>query len=330
MRDEKSFTFTGPFCEVIPKYIRHKHACGYKVAESDLYRLKEMDSFFEKRGITDPVITREMYNEWISLRNGERPITMSRRRTAIRGLGKYMVEAGYPNIYIGKDDRRNYESDYIPYIFSIEEIQRMFVEIERNCGENPTYLNHSFRILMSLYYCCGLRKSEAISLRIKDIDFQTGKICIMNSKGNVSRIVVASDSLLTRMVEYFNAYCTDYSPTELFIKNSRGGLYTKNSLYKSYHSLLKCIGIPERADGRIHRLHDIRHTFCVHTLEKMQEKGFDLYTSIPLLSTYLGHKHIKETEYYLHLVEEYHETILTKAENYYPSLFPQEVRNDKK
>jgi integrase len=330
MRDENSFTFSGPFQDVIPLYIQHKHACGYKVAESDLYRLKEMDAFFEKRGITYPVITKDMYSEWTSLREGERPVTMSRRISIIRGLGKYMAESGYQNIYTGKDDRRYYESDYIPYIFSTEEIRRVFREINRNCNENPTYLNHSFRILMSLYYCCGLRKSEAVSLRIKDIDFKTGKICIMNSKGNVSRIVVASDSLLTRMVDYFDTYCTNYTSSELFIKNSKGGVYTRDSLYKQYHNLLKQSGIPERADGRIHRLHDMRHTFCVHTLEQMQKKGFDLYTSLPLLSTYLGHKHIRETEYYLHLVEEYHESLLTKTENYCPSLFPKEVYDDKK
>ena len=54
----------------------------------------------------------------------------------------------------------------------------------------------------------------------------------------------------------------------------------------------------------------MRHAFCVHTLEQMQAKGFDLYTSLPLLSVYLGHKHITETEYYLRLVDECHSSML--------------------
>ena len=53
-----------------------------------------------------------------------------------------------------------------------------------------------------------------------------------------------------------------------------------------YHSLLKNAGIPDREDGRVHRLHDVRHTFCVYALEQMQEKGFDTYTSLPLLSVH--------------------------------------------
>lgn len=72
----------------------------------------------------------------------------------------------------------------------------------------------------------------------------------------------------------------------------------------------------------------MRHTFCVHTLEQMQTKGFDLYTSLPLLSVYLGHKHVTETEYYLRLVEEYHDSVLDQVAKYCPSVFPEEVADD--
>lgn len=65
----------------------------------------------------------------------------------------------------------------------------------------------------------------------------------------------------------------------------------------------------------------LRHTFCVRALEQMQAKGFDLYTSLPLLSKYLGHKHITETEYYLRLLDEHFGEILAKAAAYQPMLY---------
>lgn len=68
---------------------------------------------------------------------------------------------------------------------------------------------------------------------------------------------------------------------------------------------------------------DGEYTFCVYALEQMQEKGFDTYTSLPLLSAYLGHKHIRETEYYLRLVEDRQNAVLEKAEEYTPGLFPE-------
>lgn len=82
--------------------------------------------------------------------------------------------------------------------------------------------------------------------------------------------------------------------------------------------------IPPRKDGGRQRLHDIRHTFCIRALEQMQEKGFDLYTSLPLLSRYLGHKHITETEYYLRLLEEHFGRILEQSNSCHPGIFPKE------
>lgn len=54
----------------------------------------------------------------------------------------------------------------------------------------------------------------------------------------------------------------------------------------------------------------------------MQAKGFDLYTFLPLLSVYLGHKHITETEYYLRMLDEHFDSILDKSSSYTPELFP--------
>ena len=51
--------FTGPFQELIPKYISYKRAQGYKIGSPIVYRLREMDLFFKDRGIMDIQITRK-------------------------------------------------------------------------------------------------------------------------------------------------------------------------------------------------------------------------------------------------------------------------------
>lgn len=60
----------------------------------------------------------------------------------------------------------------------------------------------------------------------------------------------------------------------------------------------------------------------------MQLKGFDLYVSLPLLSVYLGHKHITETEYYLRMLDEHFDGILEKSSAYAPDLFPVSEEGD--
>jgi integrase len=49
------------------------------------------------------------------------------------------------------------------------------------------------------------------------------------------------------------------------------------------------------------RVHDIRHSYAVAALSKMQADGMDSYTCLPLLATFMGHRDVTSTEYYLRL-----------------------------
>ena len=58
------------------------------------------------------------------------------------------------------------------------------------------------------------------------------------------------------------------------------------------------------AFGQLPRTHDFRHSYSVHALQQMIEKGMDIYCTLPFLSSFLGHQNIYSTEKYLRLVEE--------------------------
>ena len=190
--------FSGPFKDIIPKYIEYRAAQGIKISVPFVYHLRRMDLFFKDMGIVRPEITREMYDEWTKIMPPEKESNTQKRQSALRSFAKYLVAMGYENIYTGYDDTRIFKRDFIPYVFSREEIERMFSVLSSRCENNPCYDNDAFRIAMLLYYCCGLRKSEAQSLRVKDVDFDTGKISVLHGKNDVSRIIVVSDSLLVR------------------------------------------------------------------------------------------------------------------------------------
>lgn len=314
--------FIGPFKELLPDYIYYKRAQGYVFRDPNIYKLREMDMFFLENGVKKVEFTRQMYEAWTNVRPGEKESNVEHRRSAARGFACYLVSLGYENIYTGYDDTRIFKRDFIPYVFSKEEIRRMFCVISKWCVQEPGLRNDSFRIAMLLYYCCGFRKSEVLGLKMANIDLDTGRVTILNGKNNVSRIVVASDSLRFELKDYHRKYRTEAAPEEYFLTGEKTEHYPEGSLYGKFRTLLSEAGIALRADGGRQRIHDIRHTFCVHTLEKMQEKGFDLYTSLPLLSVYLGHKHITETEYYLRMMEEHFSGILEKSAAYSPNLFP--------
>lgn len=314
--------FYGPFGGLMIKYIGYKRAQGYKFLDPFIYKLREMDIFFHEMGIREVKITREMYDAWTKPKQQEKASTTQKRQHAIRGFAQYLITLGYKDIYTGYDDTRIFKRDFIPYVFSKTEIVQMFHVLAELCRDEPSYDNDTFRIAMLLYYCCGFRRSEVQNLKIQDIDFQSGKITILNGKNDVSRIVVVSVSLLEELQIYHRRYLKDVNLDSYFIHSPKSLNYSNYMIYKRFHWLLEEAGIPYKPDGGSQRLHDLRHTFCVRALEQMQEKGFDLYASLPLLSTYLGHKHVTETEYYLRMLEEHFGSILEKTSLYSPNIFP--------
>ena len=314
--------FKGPFREQIMGYIAYKSGQGYKLHNPFIYRLREMDIFFLEMGIQEVRITREMYDAWTAPRPQEKATTTQKRQNAIRGFAAYLVQLGYEDIYTGHDDTRIFKSDFIPYVFSRDETDRMFLALSKLCRDVPGYDSDTFRMAMLLYYCCGFRKSEVQNLKVEDIEFQTGRITVLHGKNDVSRIVVASSSLLEEMRAYHRKYLQDAALESHFLHGPKSSRYRESMLYGKFRWLLTEAGISPKPDGGRQRLHDVRHTFCVRALEQMQEKGFNLYTSLPLLSRYLGHKHITETEYYLRLLEEHFGEVRAQSDSCHPGLFP--------
>ena len=165
-------------------------------------------------------------------------------------------------------------------------------------------------------------------MRINDINRNTGSIRILDSKNHVSRLVVASESVIRQIIGYIDRFCVGCAPDSYLFKNSKGGMFRDWKLYSIYRKAMTAAGIHPRENGRLPRLHDLRHTFCVHTLESLTLKGFDLYTSLPLLVAYLGHKCISETEYYLRLVDANFTSVTDASKVYAPSLFPKVGERD--
>ncbi len=66
----------------------------------------------------------------------------------------------------------------------------------------------------------------------------------------------------------------------------------------------------------------LRHSFCVHCLKKMQTQGIDLYAALPLLSKYVGHASIKETQHYLRLTAEFFPDILDQINKKCQGIIP--------
>lgn len=322
MNDHVLPEYTGPFRDVIPKYLLYRDAQGLKYSHRLAQQLRRMDNFFHDLGIEEPAITREAYEAYTARNPSEKKGTVELRRSAIRPFARYLESLGLENIYTGYDDHRPFKTCYIPYIFSADEISRMFSILQDEHDSDPSVAIDTFRIALLMYYCCGFRRNEVIYLHCSDVDVSTGRITILEGKNNVSRIVVASDSLLTELNAYAETWVSDVKDKDTyFLYPNKTRKAAEHCIYNGLKDLFLKAEICPRADGTRPRLHDFRHTFCVRALEQMQAKGFDLYTSLPWLTTYLGHSRITHTEYYLRLLEDHFEGILSQVASYSPDLY---------
>ena len=108
--------FSGPFKDIIPRFIEYRKAQGIKISSPFVYHLRRMDLFFKKMGVTEPEITREMYDEWTKIMPPEKESNTQKRQSTLRSFAKYLVSTGYENIYTGYDDTRIFKKDKVDYL----------------------------------------------------------------------------------------------------------------------------------------------------------------------------------------------------------------------
>lgn len=145
--------------------------------------------------------------------------------------------------------------------------------------ENIPNIKH--RLLVSLSYGAGLRVSEAVSLRVRDIDFQEKVISIRGAKGQKDRISLLSDQISDDLAIHLSGK----SGLDYVFASERGGKLTKRTAQKIFENALKNAEIIKPAS-----FHSLRHSFATHLLEN----GVD----VRYVQALLGHSNIRTTQIY--------------------------------
>ena len=172
-------------------------------------------------------------------------------------------------------------------------------------------------------HMCGLRSSEARSLKVADVDLERGILTINQSKNGNSRLVPMSDSLTERCQIFSKQVHLHSSAEDYYFPVLEGKPMQKRILYHNFRRFLWKAGISHGGIGRGPRIHDFRHTYAVHCLKKWAEEEKDLTAYLPILKTYMGHYSFKETAYYLRMTADVFPHIQLKLEAHYLEIIPQ-------
>jgi len=176
----------------------------------------------------------------------------------------------------------------LPKVLTRDEVRHLLAQPR---GTSPAALRD--RALLELMYACGLRASEAVEMRLEEIDLEDG-VLRANGKGAKERIVPIG----SKAAEALRIYLARGRPVlvgarderRVFV-NQRGRGLTRQGLYKIVQRHARAAGLGDKMSP-----HTLRHTFATHLLAG----GCDLRS----LQEMLGHADIATTQIYTHLSAE--------------------------
>src|SRR5680860_89107 len=321
------FNYGSIFAPYFQGFIGMKQDLGHQALRTK-WILLEFDKFFAGIGAKDLYITRELIDQWRGTRINDGERTLYTKYTVWSQFSRYMCNLGQ-ECYIPRPPKAVAKNSFTPYIFSHKEIGDIF----RACDSLRLYDNHMSTILfvipavVRLLYGTGIRVSEALSLKNEDMDFRNNCIVLKRTKNGEQRLAPLSNSLQMVLEDYLKSRNRMPLPgvsdaTGYFFVSPNGTFCRSGSVYCWFRKVLAKCGIQHIGNHHGPRVHDLRHTFALHSLIKMAKSGHDLYYTLPVLSTYLGHRSIGATEQYVRLTAEMHPGLLNDERALCSYVFP--------
>lgn len=199
--------------------------------------------------------------------------SMSSFKHLVYGLRSMYAMFKKEKLLLGLPSVSNSKS--LPTVLSQKETRQLL--------KHPRLLKH--RVLFAVIYDCGLRISEAINLKIKDVDFDRRMVHIRESKHKKDRYVPISSLALKGVDQYLKTS----NPREwLFNGKIRGEQISRAGIRHALNAATAKMGLEKDVC-----IHTLRHSYATHLLEM----GLDIIS----LKNQLGHADIRTTLMYLHI-----------------------------
>ncbi len=209
------------------------------------------------------------------------------------------------------------KSLHVPVVLSRREVQTLLAQLEP-----------PFDLIVQLLYGSGLRLSEALRLRVKDVDFEYSQIAVRDGKGKKDRMTILPDSLVAALqahlrsvrarhnhavklgyagVDLPEALASKYPaatkdwgwqyvfPSARPSRDPRSGAFRRHHLHET--SVQRTVRVAARRLGIVKPIgpHTLRHCFATHLLER----GYDIRTVQELM----GHSDVRTTQIYTHVMK---------------------------
>lgn len=286
----------------INRFLAHKRGlgCAYTREEG---LLGELDAVAQGTTGGDAILTEALVRAFVA--RGPRA-TRCNRLTVAKQLARFLAVDEPrtfvpPRRFLGAERQKP-----AIRVLSREETRRFLGACDKltdsvRCPHRRLIHGNLLRVLLFT----GLRRGEALALKVADVDLVEGVLVVRKGKFGKSRFVPIAEDLAAQLRQYeceITAHIADRRADDAFFPRWDGhhaGLPL--SIYTSFRTALAEARIVHGGRGAGPRLHDLRHTFAVLRLLAWYEQGADLSVKLPLLATYLGHVGLASSQVYLHM-----------------------------
>jgi len=314
-------------------YLLREATVSKDTLERDRAMLLVFDRFLCDNGVVRKELSEEIVSGWMQSLNVGRNTLVGKvvfLRIFIKYLNSMGINAVIPEI-------PKYKNDYVPYIFSDDELKDIFVSADNIAmtGKQPNpYIQLELPMVLRMLYGCGLRVGETLSLKIGDVDFVGGILTMRHTKGDKQRLVPMHPSLTAILHQYSHAMGLMGKPKAFLFPTAIHDVPLTNRTLrgKFKHTILREAGVLPIDKARCARgpcLHCLRHVFAFKSFAQAERAGRSVDDSVPYLSTYLGHETLNETAKYLKFSSDLFPEALERFEDYTIDVFPEVFDNEK-
>ena len=296
-------------------FLQYKRFLGYKYKTDEIV-IKEIIKYLENNNIN--IITKEIVEDYARINSNLSPNTIARNMGVFRELCKYLKLQKVEAYQIPNGIYTRNSNNYIPYIFSKKEMKNIYNSLNSvlNSYRYNYYRKTIYPLIIKILYQTGMRIGEVLSLKINDYDIENGILYIKDPKNNIERLICLPKNIIVELNNYISIF------NYLFTENNVIFNAKSAAIEKYFYKVLKEVNINRTNTGP--RLHDLRHTFVVHRIEKYAKEQVDFNAMLPVLQAHLGHQSLSSLTYYFHMTKYILKDINRVSEEYFGYLIPKD------
>jgi len=289
----------GPY---IQRFLLYREALFHKNSAYEPV-MKSLDRFCAEYYPGSAILTQEMVFSWMEGGTDSHGRGRPAKGSIIRKFAMYMNGIGGA-AYVLPEKMYGKGKDFSPYIFTDDELRRLFAAIDRipPSATHP-YKHEVLPVMLRLIYTCGLRPVEARTLRTENVFLDSGEVLIVQTKRNKDRIIVMSEDMRTLCVDYNEQRTCFPFESDYFFPQADGNALASATVLREFRRCWENANpdVPKEDLPSV-RVYDLRHRFATAAVQRWLDDGSDLNAKLPFLRAYMGHDSFSQTAYYIHLL----------------------------